>query len=152
MNSVPEPTRLPKLHLSLRQAPPLVDVRRGEDIPDTFWLQARAEWGSTGKVPARAITLPLEQFLANLAWLGPSCRRFKVEIEWEEGLKRQVMASNAERKTLDEALRSIGRGRPMTFSPDATCRTKLSFTTASCNICAPPGHLPPSSGMPRAWR
>ena len=44
MNSVPDPTRLPKLHLSLRRAPPLVDVRRGEDIPDTFWLQARAEW------------------------------------------------------------------------------------------------------------
>jgi SNF2 family DNA or RNA helicase len=110
MNSVPEPTRLPKLHLSLRPAPPLVDVRRGDGISDTFWLQARAEWGSTGKVPARAITLPLEQFLANLAWLGPSCRRFKVEIEWEEGLKRQVMASNAERKTLDETLRSVGRG------------------------------------------
>lgn len=109
MNSVPshEPTRLSKLHLSLRQAPPTVEVRREDGIADTFWLQARAEWGSNGKVPARTITLPLEQFLANLTWLGPACRRFKVEIEWEEGLKRQVMAANTERRTLDETLRSF---------------------------------------------
>jgi SNF2 family DNA or RNA helicase len=110
MNSVlsPEPTRLPKLHLSLRQTPPVVEVRREDGIGDIFWLQARAEWGSNGKVPARAITLPLEQFLANSTWLGPACRKFKVEIEWEEGLKRQVMAANAERRTLDGTLRLFG--------------------------------------------
>lgn len=106
MSSIPSPEtpRGAKLHLSLRQSPPLVAVRREEGVAETFWLQARAEWGSTGKVPARAITLPLEQFLANLAWLGPACRRFKVEIEWEEGLKRQVLAATAERRTLDETL------------------------------------------------
>ncbi len=100
------------MHLSLRPSPPLVDVRRDECVADTFWLQARAEWGSTGKVPARAITLPLEGFLANLGWLASACRRFKVEIEWEEGLKRQVMAATAERQTLDETL-TLFRAEPV---------------------------------------
>src|SRR5271157_4866196 len=105
----PEPTRLPTLYLSLKQSPPMVEVRREAGVADNFWLQVRAEWGSTGSVPARAITLPLEQFLANLAWLGPACRRFRVAIEWDAGLKRQVLATTEERQVLATMLKEPGR-------------------------------------------
>lgn len=96
---------LPKLRLSVKDTPPIVEARREGGVSDNFWLQARAEWGSNGQTPARAITIPLEQFLSNLAWLAPACRRFKVEIQWDERLKQMVIAGNEERRTLDEALR-----------------------------------------------
>lgn len=111
MKSVPspEPTRLPTLYLSLKQTPPIVEVRRETGVADNFWLQVRAEWGSTGSVPGRAIKVPLEKFLANLAWLGPACRRFRVAIEWDAGLKRQVLETRAERQVLDKTLKEPRR-------------------------------------------
>jgi SNF2 family DNA or RNA helicase len=111
----PEPTRLPTLHLTLKQSPPLVEVRRDAAVADNFWLQVRAEWGSSGSVPAQGIKVPLEQFLANLAWLGPACRKSRVAIEWDEGLKRQVLATTAERHILDETL----KGFRLDKKPDA---------------------------------
>jgi len=99
-----ERPRFPKLYLGVRQSPPVVEVRREDGVSDNFWLQARAEWGSAGRVSARAINVPLEQFLANLAWLGPACRRSRVEIEWDASLKALVVAANEERRTLDQAL------------------------------------------------
>lgn len=81
-----------------------IEIVRGEGVPDSFWLNVRAEWGSTGSRPAEAISVPVERFLAQLSWLGPACRRYGVGLDWDERTRQLVGSSQRERQVLDAAL------------------------------------------------
>lgn len=90
----------PLIHIRLQQLPLSVDVRRGTDVPDTFWLLVRAEWGSEGGTPGHSIAVPLERFLSQLAWLAPACRRYGVGVDWDEHSRELIKSRNEERRLL----------------------------------------------------
>lgn len=81
-----------------------VEARRDGVVSDEFWSRARANWGSSGSDPSRALRIDVERFLANLDWLLPACRSHHVSIEWGEGARRLVLAHRAERGKLGAAL------------------------------------------------
>jgi SNF2 family DNA or RNA helicase len=91
--------------ISFRPETASLTVERGEGVPDTFWLQARAEWGSMGKNPSRAIEVPIERFVPGLAWLRPSCERYLVGIKWEAGARQLVDRISQDRRVLEGILR-----------------------------------------------
>lgn len=108
----------PLLHIRAGEDARNIEVIRGDDVPDNFWLTVRAEWGSTGRRPAQAITVPVERFLAQIAWLGPACRRYGVGLDWDERTRGLVGSSNRERRELDEAL----NGPPVLTPEQAVAR------------------------------
>jgi superfamily II DNA or RNA helicase len=81
-----------------------VEVTRGEDVPEAFWLSLRSEWGSEGRAPSRGIELPIERFLTRLEWLGQACRRYDVGIEWDDLSRELVLAATDEERLLREVL------------------------------------------------
>ncbi len=81
-----------------------VQARRDEQVPDSFWTLARAEWGSVGPQPSITLELPAERFLATLTWLAPACRTYGVSLEWEIQARELVLAHRSERAALDRAL------------------------------------------------
>ena len=97
---------VPLIHIAAERIPPEVQVNRGEGVPANFWLKLRAEWGSEGGQPDRAVSLRMEAFLSHLAWLPAACRRYGVGIEWDEYSAHLVQSIRAERDTLAEILRN----------------------------------------------
>jgi hypothetical protein len=93
-----------RLAVSLKDAGRIVEVRRDADVSGLFWSTARAEWGSTGASPARALEIHTERFLARLGWLAPACRREAVAIDWDDQVPALIGAHRAERGHLAEAL------------------------------------------------
>ena len=94
----------PLIQVRTQEASALIEVRRGAGVLDEFWLVLRAEWGSSGSAPARAIIVPVEIFLSRRAWLLPACRRYQVGVEWDDRSEALIVGANQERKLLDEAL------------------------------------------------
>lgn len=95
---------IPVLQIRARDVPPIVEVRRGDGIPDAFWLMVRSEWGSDGREAGRHITISLERFLSQLSWLAPACRKYRIGIDWDECSQELVLGANNERQTLMEHL------------------------------------------------
>ncbi len=93
------------LRLELVGVPPVIQATRLNEVPQSFWLQLWAEWGSDGDHPGRAVSLPLERMLARMTWLAPACRRFGVSIDWDPALASLVKEVRTERIALDETLR-----------------------------------------------
>jgi len=82
----------------------MVAAQRTPEVPDGFWLELIAEWGSQGAHPGHTIELRVETFLSRLAWLKPACRRYEVGLVWGDELTARVLDSRRERSELDEAL------------------------------------------------
>jgi hypothetical protein len=81
-----------------------VRARRDEDVPDGFWLTARAQWGSGGHKPGCELDVPVERFLDRLGWLAPACRAHGVSLSWDEGSERLVRQHRNERQLLSQVL------------------------------------------------
>jgi len=107
----------PVLHIRASEVPRVIEVIRGEEVPDSFWLVVRAEWGSDGRLPARSILVPVERFLSQLSWLSPACRRYGIGVDWDRRSRQLVVSANNERRTLSEVL-----GRPDAFTVDVDAR------------------------------
>jgi SNF2 family DNA or RNA helicase len=84
-----------------------VSVTRGREVPDSFWLQLRSEWGSDSREPNAKVELPVERFLSRLDWLGPACRRHDVSIDWDDAARTLVVASRDEARQLQDALNGL---------------------------------------------
>ena len=95
-----------------------VEARRGDGVPDAFWLALRAEWGSTGDRPHTAVYLPVESFANRLGWLGPACRRHDVAIDWDP----EVAAIVQRRKAETSRLAQIRTDKPMLTPEEALNR------------------------------
>lgn len=81
-----------------------VRAARDGDVPDGFWLLARAEWGTGGAHPGRQLEVPVERFLERLGWLALACRSHGVSLEWDEGSERLVGQHRQERRLLSGVL------------------------------------------------
>ena len=92
------------LHLGLAGAPPHVTARREAEVPQAFWLELWAEWGTVGSHPGEEIELPLETFLSRTGWLVPACRRHQVSLDWAPELRSIMTAVGAEQAQLTSLL------------------------------------------------
>lgn len=92
------------LHLGLAGSPPHVTARRDPQVPQAFWLELWAEWGTVGSNPGDEIELPLESFLSRTAWLGPACRRHRVSLQWVPDLQAMIASVGGERIQLANLL------------------------------------------------
>lgn len=97
---------LSRLRLQLAGAPPHVVATRTTDVPQGFWLELWAEWGTAGSHPGRQVELPLELFLSRTAWLKEACRRHQVNLEWAPELRSTMAGIAAERRQLSAILES----------------------------------------------
>lgn len=84
-----------------------VEARRDDEVSDGFWLALRAAWGSQGATPGRAVVVPIEEFLAHLAWLAPACRLHGVGIDWGDDVRELVGASREEKRVLRELMQGV---------------------------------------------
>ena len=92
------------LSLRLAGSPPTVRAARSVEVPNEFWLELIAEWGTLGAHPGREVELRVETFLSRLGWLAPACRRYRVSLEWEPALALLVQDAQQERHELADAL------------------------------------------------
>jgi hypothetical protein len=101
---------MPDLHLGLVHNPTAVAVRREPDVADDFWLRVWGEWGSAGVGDTnRAVVVPIERFLKNMAWFVPACRSWDVTPVPDEGVT-QVLT---ERGRVGAQLRAARAGLPL---------------------------------------
>jgi SNF2-related domain/Helicase conserved C-terminal domain len=82
-----------------------VEVRRDDDVPDSFWRKVRAEWGQSGGRPNVAVLVPAETFSSRHAWLPPACRRFGVAVDLDDATREVVKRGRLDRERLN-ALRA----------------------------------------------
>lgn len=92
------------LGLSLTGTPPIVQATRLGDVPQGFWLQLLAEWGSDGERPGHQVVLPLERLLSNMGWLRTACQRYDVGISSTPELDGLLQQTRTQRRLLDTAL------------------------------------------------
>jgi SNF2 family DNA or RNA helicase len=88
------------LRIRALNIPPAIEVRRGESVPDGFWLAVLANWGPWGRQPATRLLVPREVFLARLAWLPDACRAYDVGLDWDDASISLIRNVQAERRTL----------------------------------------------------
>jgi SNF2 family DNA or RNA helicase len=81
-----------------------VRARRDEEVSDSFWLTARAQWGSGGARPGEELEIPVERFVERLGWLAAACRMHGVSVSWDEGAERLVRQHRTERQLLNQVL------------------------------------------------
>lgn len=80
------------------------EIVRGAGVSNDFWLRVRAEWGSTGARPAQRLVVATEVLLGRLTWLRPACLAHQVGVEFDDSARALIMATQRERRALDEAL------------------------------------------------
>jgi hypothetical protein len=81
-----------------------VSLRRGDAVPEEFWLQLRSEWGSSGANVSTHLVVPLERFLARRAVLGRLAQRSAVAILLSDGVRSLVEHANADQVALRAVL------------------------------------------------
>jgi SNF2 family DNA or RNA helicase len=86
---------MPEMHLRLAHNPTRVVVEREPDVPDTFWLRVWGEWGSDGRHPNVAVSVPLAQFLSNKDWVRSACKTFSVRPVVDAELTRLLTIDNS---------------------------------------------------------
>jgi hypothetical protein len=90
----------PLLTVQVSLQPPLAQVGRSDDVPHNFWLNVLAEWAGDGPDPRHAVSVPLERFLSRLDWLPDACRRYGVNISWDDGARELILKLRKEREEL----------------------------------------------------
>jgi hypothetical protein len=95
-----------RLAFSLSDSGRVIEAARRDHVPNNFWSQARAEWGSGGREPGVKLEVRLEVFLANLGWLREACIRHGVSLQWEKATRELVVRHRTEGGALRETLDS----------------------------------------------
>jgi hypothetical protein len=80
--------------------PPVALIRRNEHVSDNFWLNVLAEWAGDGPDPRHAVSVPLERLLSRLDWLPEACRRYGVNVAWDDGARELILKLRDERREL----------------------------------------------------
>lgn len=100
------------LHLSRAEGSTDVEVMRGVDVDDNFWLRVQAEWGREGPDPRRHILVPMDVFLGNMAWFADACSRHGVRPNLDDAIRRLLIERQNAAGSLEQA-----RGA-MSLSPE----------------------------------
>jgi SNF2 family DNA or RNA helicase len=95
----------PLIRTQRLESPNAVRLLRGDGVPEALWSRVRAEWRNAGGDAGRMVTVPVEEFLSNLAWFGPALRRYQVGVEWDEQTRTLLRTSRTEQEQLSQALR-----------------------------------------------
>ena len=97
----------PLIRAQRLDSPNAVRFMRGDGVPEPLWSRIRAEWRNAGGDAGRVVTIPVEEFLFNLAWLGSAL--VATRSAWTGTRGRALLrTSQTERDQLSQSLREGG--------------------------------------------
>lgn len=80
-----------------------VEVSRGDDVPEEFWLQLRADWSSIAAGVSAHLIVPLERFLARRAHFARIAKQNSVRITLDDDIKPLLAQANSDTKAFQRA-------------------------------------------------
>jgi SNF2 family DNA or RNA helicase len=92
-------------HVSVRllEGATAVDVSRGSSVPEEFWLQLRADWGSMAAGVSEHLVVPLERFMARRQHFARIAKQNKIRITLDDAVKPLLAQVNQDTNAFQAA-------------------------------------------------